>query len=62
MTLAITPAIGAAVLGSFITNSWPLPTDPAEVKMLKTSRLAAAFTASAFTGLVAGVVTSEIIK
>jgi len=51
----IAAAIGAGVIGSiltsFMTQSFPLKTDPPEVKMEKTSRIVAGAVAGGFIGL-----------
>ena len=46
-------AFGGALLGSFITGSWPLPTDPVDVKYDKISKLIGSFVASGFVGFIA---------
>ncbi len=46
-------AFGGALLGSFITGSWPLPTDPPEVRYDKLSKLVGSFVASGFVGFIA---------
>lgn len=54
--IAATVIAGAvsSVLTSLMTKSWPLKTDPPEVKMDKISRLVAGGVASAFIGILFG--------
>ena len=48
-------ALTAALLGGWITDSFPIPGDDPRTKIVKTQKMTAAFLASGFVGLIIGV-------
>jgi len=49
-------ALAGALLGGWITDSFPLPNDDQTTKIQKSQKLTAAFLASGFVGLVIGMI------
>jgi hypothetical protein len=51
-------ALAGALLGGWITDSFPLPTDDQSTKIQKSQKMTAAFLASGFVGLIIGMIGS----
>ena len=55
---AVLSGVASSLLTAFITGSWPLKTDPQDVRMKKLSNIVSGAVASGFIGLLSTLVTS----